>query len=75
MAKVWAALVPVKRKDLPNAKLWDDLIAIKTRMVFYNPAGLKPNKMKASLSLMRDDQADDLKKMICRLDADVRATA
>jgi len=75
LANVWAALVPVKREDLPNAKLWDDLIAIKTRMVFYNPAGLRPNKMKASLSLMRDDQADNLKEMICRLDADVRATA
>jgi hypothetical protein len=75
LAKVWAALLAVKREDLPNAKLWADLVAIKNRMVFYNPAGLRPNKMKASLSLMRDDQANHLKEMICRLDADVRATA
>jgi hypothetical protein len=44
-------------------------------MVFYNPGGLGPNKMKASLSLMRTDHAGALKEMICRLDADVRATA
>ena len=75
LAEVWSALLPVKREDLPNAKLWADLIAVKNRMVFYNPAGLKPNKMKASLSLMSDDQADDLKEMICRLAAAVRATA
>ena len=75
LAKVWAALVPVNREDLPNAKLWADLVSIKNRMVFYNPAGLRPNKMKASLSLMRDDHADNLKEMICRLDADARATA
>jgi hypothetical protein len=74
LAKVWAALVPIKREDLPNAKLWADLIAIKNRMVFYNPAGLRPNKMKASLSLMRDDYACALKEMICRLEVDVRAT-
>jgi hypothetical protein len=74
LAKVWTALLPVKREDMPSAQLWADLIAIKNRMVFYNPAGLKPNKMKASLSLMRDDHADALKEMICRLDADVRAT-
>ena len=75
LAKVWAALVPVNREDLPNAKLWADLVSIKNRMVFYNPAGLRPNKMKASLSLMRDDHADNLKEMICRLYADARATA
>jgi hypothetical protein len=74
LAKVWTALLPVKREDMPNAQLWADLIAINNRMVFYNPAGLRPNKMKASLSLMRDDHADALKEMICRLDADVRAT-
>jgi hypothetical protein len=74
LAKVWTALLPVKREDMPSAQLWADLIAIKNRMVFYNPAGLRPNKMKASLSLMRDDHADALKEMICRLDADVRAT-
>jgi hypothetical protein len=73
LAKVWTALLPVKREDMPNAQVWADLIAIKNRMVFYNPAGLRPNKMKASLSLMRDDHADALKEMICRLDADVRA--
>jgi hypothetical protein len=74
LAKVWTALVPVKQEDMPNAQLWADLIAIKNRMVFYNPAGLRPNKMKASLSLMRDDYADALREMICRLDANVRAT-
>jgi hypothetical protein len=65
---------PGEARHLPNAKLWADLIAIKNRMVFYNPAGLRPNKMKASLSLMRDDHALVLQEMICRLDADVRAT-
>jgi hypothetical protein len=75
LAKVWTALLPVKREDMPNDKLWADLVAIKNRMVFYNPAGLKPNKLKASLSLMRTDHAGALKEMICRLDADVRATA
>jgi hypothetical protein len=75
LAKVWTALLLVKREDMPNDKLWADLVAIKNRMVFYNPAGLKPNKMKASLSLMRTDHAGALKEMICRLDADVRATA
>jgi len=75
LTKVWAALIPVKREDMPNDKLWADLVAIKNRMVFYNPAGLKPNKMKASLSLMRTDHASALKEMICRLDAEVRATA
>jgi hypothetical protein len=75
LAKVWTALLPVKREDMPNDKLWTDLVAIKNRMVFYNPAGLKPSKMKASLSSMRADTADALKDMICRLDADVRATA
>ena len=75
LAKVWTALLQVKREDMPNDKLWADLVAIKNRMVFYNPAGLKPNKMKASLSLMRTDHAGALKEMICRLDADVRATA
>jgi hypothetical protein len=75
LAKVWTALLLVKREDMPNDKLWADLVAIKNRMVFYNPAGLKPNKMKASLSLMRIDHAGALKEMICRLDADVRATA
>jgi hypothetical protein len=74
LAKVWTALLPVKREDLPNAQVWADLIAIKNRLVFYNPAGLRRNNMKASLSLMRDDHADALKEMICRLDADVRAT-
>jgi hypothetical protein len=75
LAKVWTALVPVKREDMPNDKLWADLVAIKNRMVFYNPAGLKPSKMKGSLSLMRTDHAGALKDMICQLDADVRATA
>ncbi len=41
LANVWAALVPVKREDLPNAKLWADLIAIKTRMVFLQSGGAK----------------------------------
>lgn len=75
LAKVWTALLPVKRADMPNDKLWADLVAIKNRMVFYNPAGLKPDRMKASLSLMRTDHAGALKEMICRLDADIRATA
>jgi hypothetical protein len=75
LAKVWTALLPVKREDMRNDKLWADLVAIKNRMVFYNPAGLKPNKMKASLSAMRTDHASALKEMICPLDADVRATA
>jgi hypothetical protein len=75
LKKVWAALLPVQREDMPNDKLWADLLAIKNRMVFYNPAGLRPNKMKASLSLMHDDHANTLKEMICRLDADVRASA
>jgi hypothetical protein len=75
LAKVWTALLLVKREDMPNDKLWADLVAIKNRMVFYNPAGLKPNRMKASLSLMRTEHAGALKEMICRLDADVRATA
>jgi hypothetical protein len=75
LAKVWTALLPVKRADMPNDKLWANLIAIKNRMVFYNPAGLKPDRMKASLSLMRTDHAGALQEMICRLDADVRATA
>jgi hypothetical protein len=75
LAKVWTALLPVKREDMPSDKLWADLVAIKNRMVFYNPGGLRPNKMKASLSLMRTDHAGALKEMICRLDADVRATA
>jgi hypothetical protein len=48
MPRVWEALLPVKREDVPNDKLWADLIAIKNRMVFYNPAGLK-GKIKASL--------------------------
>jgi hypothetical protein len=75
LAKVWTALLQVKREDMPNDKLWADLVAIKNRMVFYNPAGLKPNKMKASLSSMRTDHASALKEMICRLDSDVRAMA
>jgi uncharacterized protein (DUF433 family) len=75
LVKVWTALLPVKREDMSNDKLWADLVAIKNRMVFYNPAGLKPDRMKASLSLMRTDHADALKEMICRLDSDVRATA
>jgi hypothetical protein len=75
LAKVWTALLQVKREDMPNDKLWADLVAIKNRMVFYNPAGLKPNKMKASLSLMSTDHAHALKEMICQLDVDVRATA
>ena len=75
LAKVWSALLTVKREDMSNDKLWADLVAIKNRMVFYNPAGLKPDRMKASLSLMRTDHAGALKEMICRLDADVRATA
>jgi hypothetical protein len=75
LAKVWTALLPIKREDMPTDKLWADLVAIKNRMVFYNPAGLKPDRMKASLSLMRTDHTDALKEMICRLDADVRATA
>ena len=73
LAKVWTALLSLKREDMPNDKLWADLVAIKNRMVFYNPAGLRPNKMKASLSLMRTDHAGALKEMICQLDADVRA--
>jgi hypothetical protein len=75
LAKVWTALLLVRREDMPTDKLWADLVAIKNRMVFYNPAGLKPNRMKASLSLMRNDHAGALKEMICQLDADVRATA
>jgi hypothetical protein len=75
LAKVWTALLLVQREDMPNDKLWADLVAIKNRMVFYNPAGLKPNKIKASLSSMRTDHAIALKEMICQLDADVRATA
>jgi hypothetical protein len=75
LAKVWTALLPVKREDMPNDKLWANLVAIKNRMVFYNPAGLRPNKMKASLSLMRTDHAGALKDMVCRLDDDLRATA
>ena len=75
LAKVWATLSPIKREDMPNDKLWADLMAITNRMVFYNPSGRRPNRMKASLSLMRDDHASALKEMICRLDADVRATA
>src|ERR1700745_1874243 len=73
LAKVWSALLTVKREDMSNDKLWADLVAIKNRMVFYNPAGLRPNKMKASLSLMRTDDADALKALICQLDANVRA--
>lgn len=72
LKKVWAALLTLKREDMPNDQLWADLLAIKNRMVFYNPAGLKPNKVKASLSLMHDDHAGALKEMICRLDADIR---
>jgi hypothetical protein len=75
LAKVWTALLPVKREDMPSDKLWADLVAIKNRMVFYNPGGLRPNKMNALLSLMSTDHAGALKEMICRLDADVRATA
>ena len=75
LAKVWATLSPIKREDMPNEKLWADLMAITNRMVFYNPSGRRPNRMKASLSLMRDDHARALREMICRLDADVRATA
>jgi hypothetical protein len=75
LANVWTALLQVKREDIPNDQLWADLVAIKNRMVFYNPAGLRPNKMKAPLSSMRTDHAGALKEMICRLDADVRATA
>jgi hypothetical protein len=75
LPKVWEALLPVKREDMPNDKLWADLVAIKNRMVFYNPAEQKPNKMKASLSLMHDDHAGILKEMIGRLNADLRATA
>ena len=75
LAKVWATLSPIKREDMPNEKLWADLMAITNRMVFYNPSGRRPNRMKASLSLMRDDHASALKEMICRLDVDVRATA
>lgn len=75
LAKVWTALLQVKREDMPSDQLWADLVAIKNRMVFYNPAGLRPNKMKASLFLMRTDHAGALKEMICRLAADVRATA
>jgi hypothetical protein len=75
LARVWTALLPVKREDMPNDKLWANLVAIKNRMVFYNPAGLRPDKMKASLSLMRTDHAGALKDMVCRLDDDLRATA
>jgi hypothetical protein len=75
LAKVWSALLTVKREDMPSDKLWADLVAIKNRMVFYNPAGLRPNKMKASLSLMRTEHASALREMICRLDADLCATA
>jgi hypothetical protein len=74
LAKVWTALLQVKREDMPSDKLWADLVAIKNRMVFYNPGGLRPNKMKASLSLMRTDDADALKELICQLNVDVRAT-
>jgi hypothetical protein len=74
LLEVWKALLPVKREDMPNDKVWADLVAIKNRMVFYNPAQQKPNKMKASLSLMRDDHAGILKEMICRLNADLGAT-
>jgi hypothetical protein len=74
LPKVWEALLPVKREDMPNDRLWADLVAIKNRMVFYNPAERK-SKMKASLSLMHDDHAGILKEMICRLNADLRATA
>ena len=75
LAKVWATLLPIRREDMANDKLWADLVAIMNRMVFYNPSGRRPNRTKASLSLMRDDHASALKEMICRLDADVRATA
>ena len=75
LANVWATLSPIKREDMPNDKLWADLVAIMNRMVFYNPSGRRPNRMNASLSLMRDHHANALKEMICRLDADVRATA
>jgi hypothetical protein len=73
LAKVWEALIPVKREDMPNDRLWADLVAIKNRIVFYNPAERK-SKMKASLSLMHDDHAGILKEMIGRLNADLRAT-
>jgi hypothetical protein len=44
LAKVWTALLPVKREDMPNAQLWADLIAIKNRMVFYaGRVGYCPN--------------------------------
>jgi type II secretory pathway component PulM len=75
LAKVWATLLPIKREDIANDKLWADLVAIMNRMVFYNPSGRRPNRMKASLSSMRDHHASALKEMICRLDAEVRATA
>ena len=40
---------------MPNDKLWADLVAIKKRMVFYNPAGLKPNERHfASSEAVRD---------------------
>ena len=72
LAKVWTILLPVKREHMPNGKLWGDLIAIKNRMVFYNPGAVRPNKTKASLSLMRDEHAAALKEMICELDTDLR---
>ena len=37
LAKVWTALLPVKREDMPNDKLWADLVAIKNRMYFTIP--------------------------------------
>ena len=39
LAKVWTALLSVKREDMPNAQLWADLIAIKNRMVFIIQPG------------------------------------
>ena len=36
LGKVWTALLPVKREDMPNDKLWADLIAIKNRMILQS---------------------------------------
>ena len=75
LPKVWEALLPVKREDMPNDQVGAELVAIKNRLVFYNPAEHKLKKRKASLSLMSDDHAGALKEMICRLNADLHATA
>jgi hypothetical protein len=37
LTKVWTALLPLKRENMPNDKLWADLVAIKNRMYFTIP--------------------------------------